>query len=134
MTIFPYGFILTLMRIDSLSSDIQILKEVGERLKTARLRAKMTQAELSSASGVGKSTIERAEQGEGIQLLNLIKIMRSLDALPQLDTVFPLYELSPMDYLAISDKKSAFAQVKRVYKKRKGSSSSDSDFVWGEDK
>ena len=122
------------MRIDALSSDIQILKEIGERLKKSRLRAKMTQAELSAASGVGKSTIERAEQGEGIQLLNLIKIMRSLALLPQLDMLFPFYELSPMDYLAISEKKAGFSGTKRVYKKRNASVSPDSDFVWGEDK
>lgn len=122
------------MRIDNLQSDVQILKELGERLKKLRLRSKMTQAELCAASGVGKSTIERAEQGESIQLLNLIKIMRALNKLSQVDLLFPVYELSPMDYLTIAESKGGFDNPKRVYKKRKGSSSSDSDFVWGEDK
>ena len=122
------------MRIDNLQSDIQILKELGERLRYTRIRAKMSQAELSAASGVGKSTIERAEQGESIQLLNLIKIMRAFNKLSQVDLLIPVYELSPMDYIKISDSKGASGNPKRVYKKRNGSVSSDSDFVWGEDK
>ena len=122
------------MMINNLSSDKQILKELGERIKTARIRAKLTQAELSSESGVGKSTLERAEQGESIQLLNLIKIMRSLNLLSQLDALLPVYEISPMEYLKLSDKKESYSAPKRVYKKRNSNDSSDSQFIWGEDK
>ena len=113
------------MRIDNLQSDVQILKELGERLKKLRLRSKMTQAELCAASGVGKRTI---------QLLNLIKIMRAFNKLSQVDLLFPVYELSPMDYLTIAESKGGFDNPKRVYKTRSGSVSSDSDFIWGEDK
>ncbi len=36
---------------------------VGERLKRARLRAAMTQDELTAASGIPKATISRIENG-----------------------------------------------------------------------
>ncbi|MBQ5472274.1 MAG: helix-turn-helix domain-containing protein [Treponema sp.] len=122
------------MRIDNLSTDKQILKELGERIKTARIRAKLTQADLCNESGVGKSTVERVEQGESIQLLNLVKIMRSLNMLSQLDALFPVYEISPMEYLKLSEKKGSYTPAKRVYKKRTGSDLSETQFIWGEDK
>lgn len=80
-------------------TDEQILKELGERVKTERIRQGMTQETLSAKSGVGKSTVERFEKGESLQLLNLIRILRTLNLLQNLQLLIPSGEPSPMEYL-----------------------------------
>ena len=81
------------------SSDDDILKELGERIKAERIRQKMTQAQLAVNSGVGKSTVERAESGESIQFVNIIKILRTLHQLSGLDALLPSSEMTPIQYL-----------------------------------
>lgn len=119
------------MKISSFTSNSKILTELGERLKTARIRAGFTQKSLSESSGVAKSTIERAEKGESIQVLNLIKILRTLNMLSALDSLLPDTAPSPMEYL-ISEKQVSYGKRKRASKKR--SAAENSPFIWGEDK
>ena len=76
-----------------------ILKELGERMKAERIRQKMTQEQFAVNSGVGKSTVERAENGESVQLLNLVKLLRTLHQLSSLDVLLPSAEMTPMQYL-----------------------------------
>ena len=114
------------MQIDGLLSDEQILTELGERLKVARIRAGLSQAHLSQTSGVAKSTIERAEKGVSIQLVNLIKLFRALSALNGLEALLPAAEKTPLEYLA-----SAETDLPRRVHKRK--LHTDGDFVWGDE-
>ena len=81
------------------SSDYDILKDLGERIKAERIRQKMTQAQLAVNSGVGKSTVERAESGESIQFVNIIKILRTLHQLSGLDALLPSSEMTPVQHL-----------------------------------
>ena len=81
------------------SSDDDILKDLGERIKAERIRQKMTQAQLAVNSGVGKSTVERAESGESIQFVNIIKILRTLHQLSGLDALLPSSEMTPIQHL-----------------------------------
>ncbi|MBQ9205278.1 MAG: transcriptional regulator [Treponema sp.] len=114
-------------------SDEEILKELGERLKRTRIRAKLTQEQLAQNSGVGKSTIERAERGEGLQLLNLVKLFRALNMLPSLMMLLPSAELSPMEELAVRDS----GHIPQRVRPKANSSVEyriDHSFVWGEDK
>ena len=124
------------MQIDVLYSDEDILKELGERIKAERIRQKMTQAQLGINSGVGTSTIQRAESGESIQFLNIIKILRTLHQLHNLELLLPSSELTPMQYLYSKTQKKperyragAVAEKEQPY-----APGTDRGFVWGEDR
>ena len=87
------------MRINDFCTEEEILKELGERIKNARIKQNMTQNQLAKNSGIGKSTIERAENGESIQFLNIIKILKVLHCIHLLDMILPSTEPTPMQYL-----------------------------------
>ena len=87
------------MKIDLFKSDEQILRELGLRLRMARVRSGLTQAQLAENSGVAKTTVERAEKGESIQLLNVVKIFRSLNLLGSLEALLPSADRTPLEYL-----------------------------------
>jgi transcriptional regulator with XRE-family HTH domain len=87
------------MKISKLLSDDAILAELGERISQCRIDRSFTQAELASQAGVSKRTIERAEAGASTQLASMIRIMRVLDLLPNLEHAMPAVEPRPMDLL-----------------------------------
>ena len=113
------------MRIDTFANNQQILDELGERIKHARIKAGLTQNALADDCGVAKSTIERAEKGESIQLLILIKILRSLNFINRLETILPDTQATPLEYL----------QQQKVQKRvRTKASDKQNTFKWGDEK
>lgn len=113
------------MKIDVFANDSQILNELGLRIKTARIRAGMTQEALSAQSGVAKSTVERVEKGQSVQLLNLVKLLRALNCVGSLDGLLPSAEATPMESLRVAERKTR-------YRARK--SERARPFKWGDEK
>ncbi|RAV29892.1 helix-turn-helix domain-containing protein [Sinomicrobium soli] len=66
--------------INSLS-DKAIFKEIGNFVQQRRIKMKMTQNELAERAAISRSTLSLIERGGNIALKNLIKILRTLDAL-----------------------------------------------------
>ena len=122
------------MKIDVFYSDEEILKELGERIKAERIRQKMTQGQLAVNSGVGKSTIERAEAGESIQFLNVIKVLRTLHQIPALDGLLPSSEMTPMQYLYSKNQKKTERYRSVAKKTSPYGTTPQNGFVWEEDK
>ena len=122
------------MKIDTFYSDEEILKELGERIKAERIRQKMTQGQLAINSGVGKSTIERAEAGESIQFLNVIKVLRTLHQIPALDGLLPSSEMTPMQFLYSKSQKKPERYRSVAEKTSPYGNTAQGDFVWEEDK
>ena len=87
------------MKINLFESNEQILKELGDRIRMARIRSGQTQAQMAENSGVAKTTVERAEKGESIQLLNVIKMLRSLNYIGGLEMILPSAEKTPLELL-----------------------------------
>ena len=87
------------MKINHLLSDDVVLAELGKRLATRRIELQLTQAALAEQAGIAKRTLERMEAGHSSQLSSLIRVMRELHLLPQLDTLIPEAGPSPMDLL-----------------------------------
>ena len=57
----------------------QLLAELGERLRNARLRRKLTAGDVAASAGVSRVTVHRAERGEpAIATGTLIRIMGAL--------------------------------------------------------
>ena len=102
------------MKIDNLSNDDAVLKELGLRIAQARLASQLTQSELAEQSGVSKRTVERIEAGAPAQTDNVVRILRALKLLDNLDKLIPAPEPSP---LALLKQQSAMPQ--RTSKSRK---------------
>lgn len=125
------------MKLTEFHTDEQILQELGTRLKTERIRQKMTQETFAKNCGVAKSTVERFEKGESVQLANLLKMLRTLHQLSGIELLLPITEPSPMEYLYAKNPKEP-ERYREVREKTPeyGNSSSVKDtknFIWGED-
>ena len=92
------------MQIDALLTDDAILEEVGRRLTQRRIDLQFSQAELSNLAGVAKRTVERMEAGAPSQLPSLIKVLRVLDLLGELNLLVPDDAVRPMDLLQLQGK------------------------------
>jgi len=84
------------MNIDYITlSDASIVKEMGARLKALRLRKNLRRKDLANTTLLSIDTIKRLEAGQG-RLLNLIALLRGLDALEQLDAFIPPVTIDPI--------------------------------------
>lgn len=88
------------MKITKLLTDEVILAEIGDRLSRCRIDRQLTQAELAEQAGVSKRTVERVEAGASAQLSSMLRILRVLDLLPNLERTIPAVVPRPLDLLA----------------------------------
>lgn len=102
------------MNFQDLMSDQAILEEMGNRLAEYRLGQNLTQKELAAEMGVSLSTLVRLEDGRSVNTLNLIRILRGLGLLSNLETLLPRAESNPIDLLKRQGKKRQRASRKRI--------------------
>ncbi len=76
-------------------SDKQLLGELGDKFRTARINSGLSQEALAEVSGVSRSSITRFEAGENISLLNLIALLRHVDQLEELNSLLDQSVLDP---------------------------------------
>jgi transcriptional regulator with XRE-family HTH domain len=88
------------MKLDSLLTDDAILTEIGSRVARARLDQNSTQVELANEAGIARETLQRLENGESTKLVALIRALRALGLVEQLDGLLPLSDLSPLQLAA----------------------------------
>lgn len=88
-----------------LLADTHILDTLGSRVSQQRLARNLTQAELATAAGVSKRTVERFEAGDSTQLANFIRILRALNLLGGLDLLLPELSPSPIEQLKLQGKR-----------------------------
>ena len=94
-------------------SDKAILTELGDRVHRERLNRNMTQMELSRRAGVARTVVQHLESGNGCSLEGLIRILRALALLDQLDTFLPDPGLSPLQLAKFHSKQRQRASGKR---------------------
>lgn len=80
----------------SLQSDKTFLQNIGNFIRQVRIQQKCTQKDLANDAAISRSTLSLIERGENISLLNLIKILRILDALYVLKNFQLSEEISPL--------------------------------------
>lgn len=85
-------------------SDAATLAGLGERIAQHRLARNWTQAHLAEESGVSTRTLVRLEAGESIQSANLIRVLRVLGLLANLDQLVPPSTPSPLEQLRAADR------------------------------
>jgi transcriptional regulator with XRE-family HTH domain len=91
------------MDYKSLSNDA-ILAELGARLRRLRLNADISQEALAEATGLSRKTVQNAESGENCSLDTLVRMLRGLNALQQLDHFMPAAEPSPIQLARLHGK------------------------------
>lgn len=94
-------------------SDINIQTEIGNRLKEYRLRSGLQQKELAEKTTLSLSTIMRMEQGGGVSFTNLLRVLRVLGLLENLEFFIPKPPVSPIMMRKMQGK-----TVKRIKKSK----------------
>ncbi len=84
---------------DAPISDRHALETLGRRLARHRLNRNLTQAALAEEAGVSKPTVQRIEAGHSSQTSNLVRILRALGLLGNLDGLVPEPGVSPMQQI-----------------------------------
>lgn len=98
----------------------ELIKELGQRIKTYRIMKEMSQQDLEDKSGVSKRSISRLEQGESVQVDNLFKLLLALGLGDNIELLVPDQTKRPSYYLE--------NKPKRVRKK-----TVKNDFKWGDE-
>lgn len=106
-------------------SNTDIVAALGNFLRHHRLRQNITQEQLAKAAGLNRYTISQIENGESINLLSLIQLLRALDQLQILESFEVTDEISPLEYVRL--KKSS--QV-RSRARNKNSEPQNEDLGW----
>lgn len=76
--------------------------ELGEQLRSARLRRNLTQNDLAKSAGISRTAIRALEQGNGSTLLSLIRVLKALEMQSWIKTLHPAVSISPLQILKLS--------------------------------
>ena len=93
-------------------SDDATLKELGSRIARYRLNRNQTQDALAREAGVSKRTLHRVEHGRSIQASNMIRVLRALRLLENLEALIPEPAVSPIQQVKMHGKKRKRASSK----------------------
>ena len=116
------------MKFTTHLSNDSVLSELGRRLAQARINSEWTQAMLAQEAGVSKRTVERLEAGGSIQSVNLIRVLRALNLLENLEAVAPDTGPRPMDLLKLGKPR------QRVSLRNKTVHETTTPWTWGDEK
>jgi len=85
-------------------SSSAICKEIGQRLKRARLNANRTQKEVAGRAGLSVTAVQSAERGDA-RLETVVSVLIALDMVEQIKNFVPEQEISPLQLLKLQGKK-----------------------------
>lgn len=85
-----------IMKIDALTPDNAILREMGRRLAQQRKQHGYSQSQLAEEAGIGIATLKRIEAGDGSQLESWLKLLKALQMVSSIDRFIPESLASPM--------------------------------------
>lgn len=109
-----------LMKIDELSPETEILRELGKRLARVRKQQGFAQEQLATMAGLGVATLRRIEGGQDGHMESWLKLLKALKMTQSIDALLPENFNSPMaDVLAT--------------KRRRSRKPADSGKVWGDE-
>lgn len=101
------------MRIASLLADAAVVEELGRRLRQMRLDQNLTQQGLADEAGVSVATVRNLENGKRTQLITLIRVLRTLGLLSDLDRLVPEQRPSPIELLKLRGRERQRASAPR---------------------
>jgi len=77
-------------------SDNAVLEEIGRRVQSRRLNLNLPQLEIASRAGISRRALQNLENRGVCTLASLIRVLRALGDLPQLDALLPAPGPSPL--------------------------------------
>jgi transcriptional regulator with XRE-family HTH domain len=97
-------------------TDKAVLAELGRRVQEQRLNENLAQAEVARKAGISRRALQHLESGQGCTLSLLIRVLRALGKLDQLDTFLPEPGLSPIQLAKLKghERRRAFVPRRRV--------------------
>lgn len=101
-------------------SDSAILAELGDRLRRERLNQNRTQTDLAASASVALNVVKRLESGGGCTLPGLVRILRALGKLDQLDSFLPEPGVSPIELARLEGRKRKQASGNRGRRRHSG--------------
>jgi transcriptional regulator with XRE-family HTH domain len=113
------------VKIESQLTPEAVVQELGRRLARRRLDLGMTQANAAEQAGLGKRTVERIEAGGDTQLSTIIRLLRVLELVADLDRLVPETGPRPMDLLKLKGRERKRVVPRRTAKRR-------DDWQWGD--
>ena len=113
------------MKITFDNNNTAILKELGARIKRNRIDMQFSQQDFVARAGISTRTLSAAENGEDIRLSNLIRILRTMNCLENLDLILPELNFDPEAYRTLGRER------KRV--SRADESKKTSEWKWGDE-
>lgn len=91
-----------------------IESELGQKLERLRLSKNINQSTLATEAGVSRRTITRVENGEGISLDTLIRVMRALGVVDRLATLLPDPTTRPVERIKLRGHERKRARKKKT--------------------
>ncbi|MDH3748918.1 MAG: helix-turn-helix domain-containing protein [Gammaproteobacteria bacterium] len=102
-----------------------ILRELGERLRRARLKANLTQQALADSASVSLKTVANAEDGQNVSVETLLLLLRGVGRLDDIQSLLADEGPSPIELARRQGK----ARQRASGKRSQGKSSSE-DWQW----
>lgn len=95
-------------------NDQVLAKELGRRIQAMRLAANWSQATLAAKAGLSAPSLSHLEDGKGAQLSSVLRVLRALNQLDNLELAFPESRPSPLALLKLQGKTRQRASGKRI--------------------
>ncbi|MBQ9363641.1 MAG: helix-turn-helix transcriptional regulator [Bacteroidaceae bacterium] len=117
-------------------TDNAILRQIGQKLKEARVDKNISQKALADACGLSAFSISQMENGHNTSLLSLVMVLRALNRFDWLEEILKEKPFSP---IAISQYMKKHPKRKHTYKIKADSPQSSFaaeqpvDFNWDKD-
>lgn len=86
-------------------SNPAIFTKLGARMKEARIRKGLTQAELAVTAGVSLLTVANIEKGKSVTITMFLSVLRALGMLENLEYLIPEAKISPLLLKKVQGKK-----------------------------
>jgi len=113
------------MKINSENNNSAVLSELGARIKRNRIDMQLSQQDFAAKAGISTRTLSAAENGKDIRLSNLLRILRTLGCLENIDLLLPELAFDPESYRTLGKER------KRV--SRTSESKDTSEWKWGDE-
>lgn len=86
--------------ISAKSTDTEIQKELGARLRAYRAQQGLTAEELAARADISTLTLLKAEQGGNPTLRTLLRVLRALGRMDLAESLLPAPPASPLAHIA----------------------------------
>lgn len=120
-----------IMPFSSTLTDEAVLAELGQRLAQQRLLRNWQQHELANEAGLSLRTLSRIEAGEPSQTTNLLRVLRALGLLDNLEALVPPPLPSPMQQLQLQGRQRKRAS--RRSRQAPHTAEPNAAWQWGDD-